>query len=277
MISNPSSRSTQPIPSTAGRASWSGPLIVGQHLVQVKAYAAAVAATSSLHQVHAECGARIQHRKCCPHHGEILAGSIAKAYAIADNDNIVLDVQDLARLQPHYEKSIRVEHLIPADQLDLALLSGRTLHLVPAHPAADSAYAVVSGLFVRNCCWGIGRAVLSDEPQLFALHAVGARLVLHVLNWPQQLRSCPHFGQPAEAIDLKAVQSLDKSLTALRQPFSWDEYADEFEQRLTSLIQGKLEARSQGTVRAGASRRAKRDRKQPTITVVTAPRRSRAA
>src|SRR6185295_12173799 len=94
VISKPSTLPIQPIPSTASRASWSGPLIVGQHAVQVKAYSAAVAPSSTLHQVHAECGARIQHRKCCAHHGEILAGSIAKAYAIADNDNIVLDVQD---------------------------------------------------------------------------------------------------------------------------------------------------------------------------------------
>src|SRR6185295_4256737 len=103
VISKPSTLPIQPIPSTASRASWSGPLIVGQHAVQVKAYSAAVAPSSTLHQVHAECGARIQHRKCCTHHGEISVDEIVKAYAITDADSIVLDAQDLARLQPKQE------------------------------------------------------------------------------------------------------------------------------------------------------------------------------
>ena len=210
-------------------------------------------------------------------HGEIAADEIVKAYAITDADSIVLDGQDLARLQPKHEKSIRVEHLIPADQLDLALLTGRTLHLVPAHPAAESTYALVSQLFVRNGFWGIGRAVLSDEPQLFALHAVDARLVLHVLAWPQQLRSCPRFGQGTATIDLKAVQSLEKSLAALRKPFSWDGYVDEFEQRLTNLVQEKLAARSKAVTPAAARQTVRRERKKRAATEVTVPRRAGAA
>src|SRR5690606_30857441 len=96
-----------------------------------------------LHQVHQGCGERIQYRKQCPIHGQVEEEEIAKAFSFAPSDQLELTAEELASLKPEDDKSIHIEHLIPGSKMDLALLSGRSLHLVPAHAAAAANYTLL--------------------------------------------------------------------------------------------------------------------------------------
>ena len=78
-------------------------------------------------------------------------------------------------------------------------------------------------------------------------------------------------------MDHKAAQAIEKALAQLRQPFSWDGYVDEFEQRLTALIQEKLAARAKAPTSASRPASGKRKRATPAVTEVAVPRRARAA
>ena len=108
-----------PVPSS--RASWTGRLSIGSIAVPVKAYSAVVSKSgSALHQAHAGCGERIEHRKTCATHGEVTNDQIVKAYSYAPGDDLVLTATDLARLASVDDETIRVDHLASADDVDLA-------------------------------------------------------------------------------------------------------------------------------------------------------------
>jgi non-homologous end joining protein Ku len=110
----------------------------------VKAYAAIGSKTgSALHQIHAGCGQHIEHRKTCPNHGEVANDQIVKAYSYAPGDDLKLTAKDLSSLSSADDENIRVDHLAAAAYVDLALLSGRSLWLVPTHAPAASDYALV--------------------------------------------------------------------------------------------------------------------------------------
>jgi len=128
----------------ASRASWSGQLALGQTIVPVKAYSAVVTTpTNPLRQLHAGCGQPIEYRKCCGQHGAVPKESIVKGFAYTADDYVQLSDDDLAGLQADDDKTIHLERFFSPEQFDLSLLSGRSLHLVPAHQAAGQDYGLI--------------------------------------------------------------------------------------------------------------------------------------
>ena len=202
---------------TASRSSWSGQLLAGPHVLPVKAYAAAVTSTPALlHQVHQTCGERIQYRKHCPVHGEVKEEQVTKAFCFAPSDQLELTAEELARLVCEDDKTIRIEHLLPGSQMDLALLSGRSLYLIPAHAAAETVYTLLAQT-LGTSTWAVGSAIFSDHRQAVAIHVTDRRLLLHVLHWPQQRRACPPFGQAAVPVGRAAVRDFERPLVKLRR------------------------------------------------------------
>lgn len=227
----------------ASRSSWSGMLKLGGINVPVKGYSAAVTQRDSpLHLVHAGCGSRIQQPRKCPKHGEVLSEQIVKAFEFAPDDDIILSEDELNELKPNDGQVIHIKHLLPARRVDVSLISGRTLNLIPAHAAAADAYQLVVAALARADEWGIGRVVMSDRLQLVGLRGADQRLVLHVLHWPAQWRACPAFEAPKPPV-LADVERLFTSLASLRLPFVWSDFRDEFDQKLTDLVSRKLAAR----------------------------------
>jgi Ku protein len=195
--------------------------------------------------IHVGCGSRIQQPRRCPKHGEIPAEQIVKAFEFAPDDDLVLTEEDLTKLKSADDQVIHVKHLLPARRVDVSLISGRTLNLIPAHAAAADAYQLVVAALARTDEWGIGRAVMSERQQLIGLRVVDQRLVLHVLHWPALWRACPAFDTPKPPA-LTDVERHSASLASLRMPFVWSDFRDEFDQKLTDLVSRKLAARQRG-------------------------------
>lgn len=251
-------------PTTVGaRASWTGQLELGPLKLPVKAYPALVMPTNGpLHQIHTACGRRISQRKVCPEHGELTAEAIGKAFELSPEQSIPLAADELTSLALDDDSSIRIEHLLPLERIDLSLLSGRTLFLAPTQPAVESLYVRAVAALDRLRHWGVGRMVLSDSRRLIAVGSNGTRLLLLVLHWPEYRRACPVSDVDASSVPAAEVRSLEKALTPLLKSFAWDEYRDEGADRLNQLIAAKLADRSAKPLRGrtGASSRSSRSR-----------------
>ena len=63
----------------------------------------------------------------------------------------------------------------------------------------------------------------------------------------------------------------------LRREFSWTEYTDEFEQRLTDLVREKIAARSSAPANKEIASKGRRERKSSAVVGAVKPRRARAA
>ncbi len=252
-------RPAAPPSNSASRASWSGQLLFGPLAAPVKAYPALVVPSSGpLHQVHTRCGARICQRRVCPTHGEIPSDEIGKAFESAPGDPLICSSAELESLAVADDKTIHVESLLPPDKLELSLLSGRSMFLVPAHPAVNSLYAQAALFVSERNLWAIGRMVLSDARRLVALQSMGQRLVLHVLHWPEHRRACPSFDMDAASVSAQDRRALEKALLPLFKSIPWETFRDEQSERLTSLIASKVARRtaSRATATAKSTKKA---------------------
>ena len=246
----------------SGRAAWCGQLQLGDCRLPVKAFPASVTSrSSSLCQVHAGCGQKIQQRKFCPQHGELSAGEIGKAYAYGPDDLVALSAAELAQLDTADEKTIRLKRFVTERDFDLCLLSGRAFYLVPAHTAAGADYGAVLLAMQAARAWGVGDMVLVGRRQLVAVWVHHRRLVLSLLHWPAQRRSCPVIDNPPAAPPRRRVKQLQAAITANNGEIAWHALNDDWDERLAALVQQKLAQRNGASTgrrrRAAATRRGK--------------------
>ena len=246
----------------AGRAAWCGQLQLGDCRLPVKAFPATVTSrSSSLCQVHAGCGQKIQQRKFCPQHGELSAGEIGKAYAYAPDDLVALDAAELAQLDAADEKTITLRRFVSETDFDLCLLSGRAFYLVPAHTAAGADYGAVLLAMQAGSVWGVGDMVLSGRRQLVTVWVHHQRIVLSLLHWPAQRRSCPVIDNPPAAPPRRRVKELKATIAANNGTIAWHALNDDWDERLAALVQQKLAKRNGASTgrrrRAAASKRGK--------------------
>ena len=247
-----------PLQPSASRATWIGQLAFGPLSIPVKAHPSVVVPSHGpLHQIHTGCGERISQRKLCPKHGELNATEIGKAFEYAQNDHIELNDEELDSLLPSDEKTILIEHLLPSAKVELSLLSGRSMYLVPAHAAAAYPFAKAAMLLSNRNTWAIGRMILSDQMRTVALNSQSEQLIAYVLHWPEHRRSCPATSIEGKPVTNNELRAFEKSLLPLYASFSWDEYRDQGADRLQRLIADKIADRG-GRTRPQSRKRSRR-------------------
>ena len=250
-------------PLPAGRATWCGQIRLGEVRFPVKAFAANVASPGGpLCQVHAGCGRKIQQRKHCPVHGELTAADIGKAFPYGPDRLIPLTAAELASLAAADDKTISITGFVTACEFDLCLLAGRSLFLLPENSVAHPDYGAVVLAMELSDAWGVGEVVFSGRRRLVALESRLGRLVLHLLHWPAQRRSCPILDPPAEVPPKRRVTAIGRHITDNSGAIAWGDLNDDWDQRLTALVQKKLASRN-GSKPKALSRTRKSQRPKP--------------
>ena len=241
----------------ATRASWCGQLKLGTLCAPVKAYAAiATPPETPLRQLHAACGKRIEYRKCCAEHGEVPAAQIVRGYPYQPDQYVCLSEEELASLQPEDEKTIELKHFLDPAQLDLALLAGRTLALLPANPAAQRPFFTIVEALRQSGKWAIGQVVFSGKRQILAARAAEDSLFAHTLFHPALRRALATVDTTDIQLGKQELRALVRTIRSSENEIPWHEYRDDHERRLAQLVEAKLAARqSLATTRPKGSRR----------------------
>ena len=233
------------VPVPAGRATWCGQIRLGETRFPVKAFAANVASPNGpLCQVHAGCGRKIQQRKHCPVHGELTAAEIGKAFPYGPDRLIPLTADELASLAAPDDKTISITRFVTTCNFDLCLLAGRSLFLLPENRVAHPDYGAVVLAMQLSGAWGVGEVVFSGRRLLVALESRSGRLVLHLLRWPAQRRGCPVLDPPVDAPPKQRVTAIGRHIAHNSGAIAWGELSDDWDQRLTALVQKKLAPRN---------------------------------
>jgi hypothetical protein len=94
---------------------------------------------------------------------------------------VQLAEEELTALQPPDDKTLLLERFFEPDQLDLILLSGRSLYLAPSLPAARQPFALLLAALRSTEKWALGRVVLSNNRQVVIVRPDQETLVMHVL------------------------------------------------------------------------------------------------
>ena len=222
------------------RAIWKGALTFGLVNVPVKVYSATEDHDVSLHQVHNKDGGRIRYQRVCEIDGEVVPYSdIDKAYDDGDK-TVVLTKDDLASLPAEKSREIDVVEFVPSEQIDLLTLD-RAYYLEP-DSASNKAYVLLREALESTERTAIVRMALRQKTRLAALRVYGNVLMVQTLLWNDEVREAkfPSLDEKARISD-KELDLSKQLIEILSSDFDPDQFVDEYQQELRTLIAAKLE------------------------------------
>jgi DNA end-binding protein Ku len=229
-----------------GRASWSGLLRLSLVAVPVQAYPA-VSSTDEVHlnQLHAGCGQRIRYEKRCPVHGPVDASSITRGYEYAPDQYVIVEPEELEQIRPAQDKALTLLQFVEPESVDLALLSGRTLHLMPQGIAAHRPYRVLEQALADSGRWGLGRVSMSGHRYAVVVRCTSSVLAAHVLHEPAQLRAAAAWQSQLreEPVSEQELQLASMLIDDAGGPVDWSHYRDDTAEQLEKLVADKVAGR----------------------------------
>ena len=231
----------------AAHASWKGFLKLSLVSVPVKAYTATATGNDiTLHQLHAKTHTRIQYKKFAPEVGEVSGDQIVKGYEYAKGQYVIVDEEELDKLRTESDKSVRIDGFIRAEQLSSIYLGGRTYYLTPDGPVGQKPYSLLLKRMEANGVCAVAEVVISQKEQVVLLRPQDGILTMTVLIRKDEVKPASAFkDEIAETEASEAEMSLADTLiqASTLKDFDYSRYHDVYKEKLTKLIQMKIEGK----------------------------------
>ncbi|WP_438856083.1 non-homologous end joining protein Ku [Agromyces sp. M3QZ16-3] len=222
------------------RAVWKGAVTFGLVNVPVKLYSATEDHDVSLHQVHDADGGRIRYQRVCEIDGEVVPYQhIDKAYDDGERTVIITD-EDLKSLPAERSREIEVVEFVPTDQID-PIMFDRSYYLEP-DSASNKAYVLLREALESTDRTAVVRMALRQKTRLAALRVFGDVLMVQTLLWSDEVRAAnfPALDEPAK-ITSKELDLSKQLIESLSNDFQPEQFVDEYQRELRTLIEAKLE------------------------------------
>ncbi|GAA4376086.1 Ku protein [Agromyces bauzanensis] len=222
------------------RAVWKGAVTFGLVNVPVKLYSATEDHDVSLHQVHDEDGGRIRYQRKCEVCGKVVDyKNIDKAYDDGERTVVITD-EDLKALPAERSREIEVVEFVPTDQID-PIMYDRSYYLEP-DSASSKAYVLLRRTLESTDRTAIVQMALRQKTRLAALRVHGDVLMVQTLLWSDEVRAAdfPSLDEPVK-ISSKELDLSRQLVESLVSDFEPEQFVDEYQQELRTLIAAKLE------------------------------------
>jgi DNA end-binding protein Ku len=223
------------------RPIWTGSISFGMVNIPVKLFSAVSHKEVRFHMVHDADGARIKQKRVCSADGkEVPWEHIAKGYEVSSGQVVVIDPEELERLDPKATRSIDIEAFVNLGEID-PLFYESSYYLVPDRQATK-AYSLLVSAMKDSQRVGIARFVLRAKQYLAAVRPVGNVLMISTMLYadeivPQsRLEGIPEKLPTPKEPELKMAEQLVESLSTRFEP---EKYHDEYREKVLDLIKRK--------------------------------------
>ena len=220
------------------RAIWTGQLKLGSASIPVKLYAAVQDQDIHFHILDAKTKTRIHQHMVNPDTGEEVKGKdIQKAYEVEKGKFVVLESEELAKLEPKASRDIETLRFISPDEISPVWYE-RPYYLGPDRDS-EPYFALAAALRNENK-EGIARWVMRKKPYVGALIASGDYLMLITLRHAEEVLTPSDLPAPAKvSLSQKELKMAEQLVSALEGEFKPEDFRDEYRDRVLNFINSK--------------------------------------
>lgn len=223
------------------RPTWSGAISFGLVNVPIKMFTAVRHKDVRFNQLHATDGVRIQQKRWCPQdEAEVPYEEIVKGYDLGGGRYVVIDPSELESLDPKANHAIDIEDFVDLDDVD-PMYFDATYYLMPGQ-GGEKAYKLLVEAMTESRKIGIARMVMRTKQYLTAVRPRDGVLVLHTLNYADEVVEVEEFGErPGADVEVtdREMKVAQQLIDTLSTDFDPTAYRDEYRERVLDLIELK--------------------------------------
>ncbi|BAT57615.1 putative DNA repair protein YkoV [Variibacter gotjawalensis] len=230
----------------APRANWKGFLKIGELVCPVALYTAASSSDRiSLHILNRDTGHRVKRLYVDSDTGKpVESEDQVKGYAVAENEYVVLEPDEIAAAVPESTKTLDVEAFVQEDDIDQVYFD-KPYYLAPSEKQGEEAFALIrDGLRAKKVA-ALAQTVLFRRMRTVLIRDSGNGLVANTLNFDYEVRAAADaFGDvPPLKIKGEMLQLAKHIIETKKGKFDPSKYEDRYEAALTAMVKAKIEGK----------------------------------
>jgi len=219
----------------AVRAIWKGELKLSSTKLPVKLYAAVQDQTVRFHILEQKSKTRVKQHMVEPDSGkEVPHEEIQKGFEVEPGVFVILDEEELAKLEPEASREIEITQFLPPSQIPPEYFD-RPYYLGPDGDQAG--YFAFAEALKKKEREGVARWVMRKQPYVGAVRAVDDYLMLFTLRNAEEVLSAKDLPKPSgRAPDKKELAMATQLVDLLKGEFDPKEYKDEYRERVAEFV-----------------------------------------
>ncbi len=249
------------------RAIWKGHIRFSLVTIPILVYNAVDTEQSiNFHLLHREDHGPVGYDKKCKKCSRVLsAEEIVKGYKYEPERYVIVEKEDIEKINLKSTKIIEIEGFIDADEVSPSLYES-TYYAGPDGSVAVKAYSLLAAALKETGKAGIGKVVLHDREDVVMIAPRENALVLYKLRSPKELRGIGEIpelvGKAVDKEGLKLARSLVDSMSTTMDKL---DLSDRYHDALREIIDAKVAGREIVTVE---------EEEKPVVDIMTALKQS---
>ena len=218
---------------------WKGHITFGLISLPVKMMAAARPETISFNQLHKHDNSRVkQVLFCIAEDKPVPRSELVKGFEYEKDRYVVIDDEDIKRIQPKTAKVMEIVEFVKEDELDSVYLEA-SFYLHPDE-AGEKAYALLFKAMRETGHVGIAKICMHNREHTVVLRPGKHGMVLHTMYYQDEVRSLDEFRTDLGALKDKELDMAKHLVEALSAPFEPEKYTDTYRETLRQMIDAKV-------------------------------------
>ena len=216
-----------------------GHITFGLIPLPVKMMAAARPETISFNQLHKHDNSRVkQVLFCIAEDKPVPRSELVKGFEYEKDRYVVIDDEDIKRIQPKTAKVMEIVEFVKEDELDSVYLEA-SFYLHPDE-AGEKAYALLFKAMRETGHVGIAKICMHNREHTVVLRPGKHGMVLHTMYYQDEVRSLDEFRTDLGALKDKELDMAKHLVEALSAPFEPEKYTDTYRETLRQMIDAKV-------------------------------------
>jgi DNA end-binding protein Ku len=218
---------------------WKGSISFGLVSVPIKLFAAARYSHISFHEVHRECGHRVQQQLYCPYDKRVVSrDEIVMGYEVDEDKMVIVDREELKKLQPASSSSMEILQFVKLSDVDPIFFE--TSYFSVPEEAGRRGYTLLLETMEEMKLAALAQVTMHQRERIVILRPYQGGLTLHTLYYPNEIHDVAGYGKN-NATNLKKpeIALAEQFAKGLVAPFRPEKYHDEYQERVKKLIESK--------------------------------------
>jgi len=223
---------------------WKGYITFGLISIPVRLFAAARSERISFNQIHEKCGSRIKQQIFCPTCQRVVErNELVKGYEVEKNHYIFVEDEEIKKIAPPSGDTMEILEFVKADQVD-PIYFDASYFMVP-EDAGKKAYHLLFETMKKSGYSAVAKISMHQREYTVIVRPHADGLTLHTMFYPEEVREVPEYGHTDQVtVKPQEVALAEQLVEGLAVDFDPSKYHDEYQTRLTQLIDAKREGQT---------------------------------